>query len=175
MKMLISDGTSPPTALTDLLSYLLLSCLISSDPAFLSFLTSFSLLVPLSCSLAPSWMSLLSSLAPSKRHFHASCHLRAIICHLRVATHTPWLRCPTVENSPRGFARTKLDYLNPSSLDDETQADESCCWACSLWGRHMILNPTNTLKTPFLIILKIFTFCTLKYKLGHEVCKALFR
>lgn len=40
--MLISDGTSPPTALTDLLSYLLLSCLISSDPAFLSFLTSFS-------------------------------------------------------------------------------------------------------------------------------------
>lgn len=89
MKMLISDGTSPPTALTDLLSYLLLSCLISSDPAFLSFLTSFSLLVPLSCPLAPSWMSLLSSLAPSKRHFHASCHLRAIICHLRVATHTP--------------------------------------------------------------------------------------
>lgn len=87
--MLISDGTSPPTALTDLLSYLLLSCLISSDPAFLSFLTSFSLLVPLSCPLAPSWMSLLSSLAPSKRHFHASCHLRAIICHLQVATHTP--------------------------------------------------------------------------------------
>lgn len=107
--------------------------------------------------------------------FTPPCHLRAIICHLRVATHTPWLRRPTVENSPRGFARTKLDYLNPSSLDDETQADESCCWACSLWGRHMILNPTNTLKTPFLIILKIFTFCTLKYKLGHEVCKALFR
>lgn len=36
-------------------------------------------------------------------------------------------------------------------------------------GGHIILNPTNKFKTPFLIILKIFTFCTLKYKLGHEV------
>lgn len=73
MKMLTSDGTSPPTALTGLLSYLLLSCLISSDPTFLSFLTSFSLLVPLSCPLAPSWMSL----------------LRSAVWHLQSDTFTP--------------------------------------------------------------------------------------
>lgn len=106
MKMLISDGTRPPTVLTGLLSNLLLSCLVSSDPPLpLLFL---SLIHARPCS-APQFGTFRATVSrlPSPRG-----------CSTPSPRSAPSRRA--AECLSCRFGRRKLDYLDPSGLSDET-------------------------------------------------------